>query len=133
MVKDQLEDFKSSNFIPEPLTGFEQIMDFQIDRYQSSIDWIDQYGHAVISNGPFYLEGYSPDSRSITIKSFDSSGYPLEQGIWKEGLLAFDAVLRSRESGIDVEVQAAVDAMGDVLVTSFDFNKKEYEFSKGGY
>ena len=84
MVKDQLEDFKSSNFIPEPLTGFEQIMDFQIDRYQSSIDWIDQYGHAVISNGPFYLEGYSPDSRSITIKSFDSSGYPLEQGIWKE-------------------------------------------------
>ena len=29
--------------------------------------------------------------------------------------------------------QAAVDAMGDVLVTNFDFNKKEYEFSKGGY
>ena len=37
--------------------------------------------------------------------------YLLEQGIWKEGLLAFDAVLRSRESGIDVEVQAAVDAI----------------------
>ena len=29
--------------------------------------------------------------------------------------------------------QAAVDAMGDVLVTKFDFNKKEYEFTKGGY
>ena len=30
-------------------------------------------------------------------------------------------------------VQAAVDAMGEILVTTFDFNKKEYEFAKGGY
>ena len=82
MIQSQLEDFKSSNFIPDALTDFQQITDFQIDRYQSSIDWINQHGHAVISNGPFYLEGYSPDSRSITIKSFDSSGYPLQQGIW---------------------------------------------------
>ena len=82
MIQSQLEDFKSSNFIPDALTDFQQITDFQIDRYQSSIDWIDQHEHAVISNGPFYLEGYSPDSRSITIKSFDSSGYPLQQGIW---------------------------------------------------
>ena len=84
MIQSQLEDFKSSNFIPATLTDFEQITDFHIDRYQSSIDWIDQHEHAVISNGPFYLEGYSPDSRSITIKSFDSSGYPLQQGIWND-------------------------------------------------
>ena len=82
MIQSQLEDFKSSNFIPDALTNFQQITDFQIDRYQSSIDWINQHEHAIISNGPFYLEGYSPDSRSITIKSFDSSGYPLQQGIW---------------------------------------------------
>ena len=30
-------------------------------------------------------------------------------------------------------VQTAIDAMGEVLVTQFDFNKKEYEFVKGGY
>ena len=30
-------------------------------------------------------------------------------------------------------VQAAVDAMGEILVTKFDFNKKEYGFAKGGY
>ena len=84
MIQEQLEDFKSSNFVPESLTGFEQITDFHTSRYQSSMDWISQYGHAVISNGPFYLQGYSPDSRSITIKSFDSSGYPLTQGIWKD-------------------------------------------------
>ena len=84
MIQSQLEDFKSSNFIPDSLTGFEQISDFDTSRYQSSVNWIDRYGHAVISNGPFYLQGYSPDSRSITIKSFDSSGYPLQQGIWND-------------------------------------------------
>jgi len=84
MIQDQLEDFKSSNTIPESLTGFEQIPDFHTDRYQSSINWISQHGHAIISNGPFYLQGYSPDSRSITIKAFDSSGYPLTQGIWQD-------------------------------------------------
>ena len=84
MIQSQLEDFKSSNFIPDSLTGFEQISDFDTSRYQSSVNWIDRYGHAVISNGPFYLQGYSPDSRSITIKSFDSSGYPLTQGMWKD-------------------------------------------------
>ena len=56
MIQSQLEDFKSSNFIPDALTDSQQITDFQIDRYQSSIDWINQYEHAVISNGPFYLE-----------------------------------------------------------------------------
>ena len=38
----------------------------------------------MISNGPFYLERYSPDSRSIIVKSFDSAEYPLRQGIWNE-------------------------------------------------
>ena len=84
IVQDQLENFKSSQFVPDALSQFEQISDFHTSRYQSSINWIDKYEHAVISNGPFYLEGYSPDSRSITIKSFDSIGYPLTQGVWKE-------------------------------------------------
>jgi len=88
MIQQQLQDFKSSEFIPESLTGFKQILDFQTPRYQSSIDWIAQYEHAVISNGPFYLHGYSPDSRTITIKSFDSPGYPLPQGIWNDFELA---------------------------------------------
>ena len=84
LVQNQLEEFRSSKFIPDALTEFNQISDFHTSRYQSSIDWVEKYGHAVISNGPFYLQGYSPDSRSITIKSFDSIEYPLTQGVWKE-------------------------------------------------
>jgi|TARA_B100001750_G_scaffold45059_1_gene33314 peptide/nickel transport system substrate-binding protein len=82
MVQDQLQNFKSSEHIPDALSQFEQFPN-SYSRYQSSIDWIEKYEHAVISNGPFYLEGYSPDSRTIIIKSFDSEGYPLMQGEWQ--------------------------------------------------
>ncbi|WOV92547.1 MAG: ABC transporter substrate-binding protein [Candidatus Nitrosoabyssus spongiisocia] len=43
-------------------------------RYDSSIKWIDGNNHAVISNGPFQLESYRPESRTITVKavSYDS-------------------------------------------------------------
>ena len=84
LIQNQLQNFKSTEFIPKSLSEFDQISNFQINRYESSIDWIEEYEHAVISNGPFYLEGYSPDSRSITVKSFESTDYPLAQGIWTE-------------------------------------------------
>ena len=35
-------------------------------------------------NGPFYLDRYSPDSRTIVIKSFDYGNYIFEQGKWEE-------------------------------------------------
>ena len=38
----------------------------------------------MISNGPFYLDRYSPDSRMIVIKSFDYGNYLFEQGKWKQ-------------------------------------------------
>jgi len=49
-------------------------------RYDAAIERIDENGHAVISNGPFYLDNYSPESRTITINSFDSTGYPFDAG-----------------------------------------------------
>jgi len=98
LVQNQLESFKSSNFIPESISEFNQISDYQISRYQASVDWIDKYEHAVISNGPFYLDGYSPDSRSITIKSFDSIEYPLTQGIWNK----FEQVEFPKVESVDI-------------------------------
>ena len=62
------------------------------------MDWIDKYEHAIISNGPFYLDGYSPDSRSITIKSFDSIEYPLTQGIWNK----FEQVEFPKVESVDI-------------------------------
>jgi len=83
-VKIQLEKFKEIGFVPYSLIQFNLENDFQNERYDSSLRWIDEKNHAVISNGPFYLDRYSPDSRMIVIKSFDYGDYLFEQGKWKK-------------------------------------------------
>ena len=83
-VKMQLYTFEENEHIPNALKQFNPQNGFQNIRYDSSQEWIDENNHAVISNGPFYLDRYSPDSRTIVIKSFDYGNYVFEQGKWKE-------------------------------------------------
>jgi len=83
-VKMQLNDFKEKEFVPNSLVQFNSQRDFQNTRYESSLQWIDENNHAVISNGPFYLDRYSPDSRMIVIKSFDYGDYLFEKGKWNQ-------------------------------------------------
>ena len=84
IILDYLEEFKNSGFIPPSLRSLE-INNSYIDlRYDSSIKWIKENDHAVISNGPFYLDNYSPEARTITIKAFSDPSYPFKAGHWKE-------------------------------------------------
>jgi len=84
MIKEQLVEFKEIKYIPSSLKNSEHDWQYFEQRYDAAIEWIDENGHAVISNGPFYLDNYSPESRTITINSFDSAGYPFDAGKWKE-------------------------------------------------
>ncbi len=84
VVKQYLTEFKESGYIPTPLEDSQYDWDYFEGRYDAAIMWIEQNNHSVISNGPFYLDNYSPDSRTITIKSFDSDGYPFAPGKWEE-------------------------------------------------
>nr|AIF21825.1 solute binding protein-like protein (ABC.PE.S) [uncultured marine thaumarchaeote SAT1000_06_B02] len=84
MIREHLAEFKESRYIPPSLQNSQHEWKYFEERYNAAIKWIDQNEHAVISNGPFYLDNYSPESRTITIKSFDSIGYPFEAGKWKK-------------------------------------------------
>ena len=84
IIKEQLVEFKESRYIPPSLRDSEHDWQYFEERYDAAIKWIDENRHAVISNGPFYLDNYSPESRTITIKSFDSTGYPFDAGKWEE-------------------------------------------------
>jgi peptide/nickel transport system substrate-binding protein len=84
MMKSNLEEFKQTKFIPAALEQFESAPQYYDSRYDSSISWIKQKNHAIISNGPFYLDNYSPEARTITTRAFDDPTYPFEAGHWKE-------------------------------------------------
>ncbi|MGI0010822.1 MAG: ABC transporter substrate-binding protein, partial [Nitrosopumilaceae archaeon] len=84
MIKSNLEEFKQTKFVPAALVSSESDSTYYDSRYDSTISWIEQKNHAIISNGPFYLEAYSPEARTITTRAFDDPTYPFGVGHWKE-------------------------------------------------
>jgi peptide/nickel transport system substrate-binding protein len=84
IIKENLQEYKNKEFIPNSLKHSENTQAYYENRYDSSIKWIEENNHAVISNGPFYLETYSPESRTITVKAFEDESYPFKIGKWSE-------------------------------------------------
>lgn len=82
IIKEYLKEFKKSSHIPQSFKENNQSLEYYQSRYDSSINWIDDKQHAVISNGPFYLESYSPESRTIKVTAFDDDSYPFKKGEW---------------------------------------------------
>ena len=103
IIREHLAEFKKLRYIPPSLQNTEHDWQYFEGRYDAAIKWIDQNEHAVISNGPFYLDNYSPESRTITIKSFDSTGYPFDAGKWEK----FEQIKFPKIT--DVEVSDVVD------------------------
>jgi peptide/nickel transport system substrate-binding protein len=84
MIKEYLQIYKDNKFIPKSLKQNENTSQYYENRYDSSIKWIEKNNHAVISNGPFYLQSYAPESRTITVKTFEDESYPFKIGKWSE-------------------------------------------------
>ena len=84
IIKEYLQEYKDSKFIPNSLKENTNEQKYYESRYESSIVWIEKNNHAVISNGPFYLESYIPESRTIIVKAFEDDSYPFKIGKWSE-------------------------------------------------
>jgi peptide/nickel transport system substrate-binding protein len=129
IIRQYLVDFKDSRFVPPALASFDLPQSYFDSRYDASIKWIDKYNHAVISNGPFYLKSYSPESRTITIEAFDDDSYPFEAGHWQE----FEKIKFPKIVQVDIP---DVIKKGDILeipIFTQDASKIDYFFtnSKG--
>ncbi|MDE1841257.1 MAG: ABC transporter substrate-binding protein, partial [Thaumarchaeota archaeon] len=108
IIKANLDEFAKENSIP-PALAFVNDSKYFKSRYDASSSWIAEHGHAVISNGPYYLDNYAPDARTITIKAFDDPTYPFAAGYWKK----FEQVNVPQILGISVPTSVSV---GSTLV-----------------
>ena len=82
VIQSYLDEFKKERYIPPPLKEFELNFKYFDNRYTASSEWITKNNHAVISNGPFYLNAYSPESRTISVSAFEDESYPFKAGHW---------------------------------------------------
>ncbi|HYX71514.1 MAG TPA: hypothetical protein VE732_01980, partial [Nitrososphaera sp.] len=81
MIKAELQKMKSEQFVPPALKGKVTVQE-AINRYDASISWIENHGHAIISNGPFYLDNFNVAGGTVTITAFRDPSYPFEVGHW---------------------------------------------------
>ena len=82
IIQNYLDEFKKEKFVPAPLKQLESDLQYFENRYSASSEWITKNNHAVISNGPFYLDSYSPESRTISVSAFEDESYPFKAGHW---------------------------------------------------
>lgn len=79
MIKAELVKMINEKFIPNPLKEIVSL-DYAIERYNASINWIDDHGNAVIGNGPYYLSEFNPSGGVVTLNAFRDNSYPIKIG-----------------------------------------------------
>jgi peptide/nickel transport system substrate-binding protein len=132
LVKEELQKMKSEQFVPAALKGVVTVQD-AIRRYDASINWINNHGHAIISNGAFYLDSFNPAGGTITIKAFRDSSYPFEMGHWSQyetprlaGITNVDVprvVSMGQPTSLMVNVEVAGQPSSNATVNYFVSNK----------
>ena len=83
-------------------------------RYQAAHDWFDQYGHLVISNGPFFLARYDPPAQFAELDAFRDPTYPFTARDFDLGpspTLSIDPI-EGATAGIGQEVSIPVTVQG---------------------
>ena len=84
IIQNYIKEFKENTTIPLALNSNQEKPDYFVERYDASIAWIEENNHSVISNGPYVLEGYSPESRTISVNAFSDNSYPYAKGDWSK-------------------------------------------------
>ncbi|MFQ6025801.1 MAG: ABC transporter substrate-binding protein, partial [Nitrosopumilaceae archaeon] len=125
LVKSYLLEFKETKFVPLPLENFRHDSKYYESRYDSSISWIEEYSHAIISNGPFFLERYSPESRTITIRAFDDDSYPFEAGHWAE----FEDVKAAKIVSVEAPRVITKGSLLEIPISVSDSSNLKYYFT----
>lgn len=97
MIKEELQKMKNEQFVPPALIDVITVQD-AIERYDAGISWIENHGHAIISNGAYYLDNFNIAGGTITINAFRDFSYPFEVGHWTQ----YETPLLAEISSIDV-------------------------------
>ncbi len=124
LVQRTLRQFLRQRFVPpgvfEPGRRSLVTPEEAARRYQAALDWMDRYGHLVISNGPFMLVRYDPPAQFAELRAFRDPSYPFHAGEFRFGeppQLRIESVRASRISpGAAAQVEVRVQGPGTLGV-----------------
>jgi peptide/nickel transport system substrate-binding protein len=89
LVADALREMQQENFLPEGYFTVNGQKFFTPEeaqaRYEAALKWFEEYGHLVISQGPYQLVKYDPEAQFAELKAFRHETYPFKPGDWYFG------------------------------------------------
>ncbi len=127
-VKNVLRDFVDDGYLPlEPLTlngGLLVSEEEALARYRAVIDWFDEYGLMVISNGPFKLVRFDSAAQFAELEAFRDPSYPFKPGDWFFGSspslevksVDTSAISPGEDSAINIEISGPGELGVDYLL-----------------
>ena len=115
-IKAKLIEMRDGSYIPK---GVEEwlTVDHAIERYSAAINFIDSYGHAYISNGPFYISKIDTKANYIELTAFRD--YHYEMKYWIDKL----SMTMTKIEDVDMPSIAKKneDLLIDIIVSSYDY------------
>jgi peptide/nickel transport system substrate-binding protein len=84
-IKEKLIQMRDSKYIPAYLKGTDWMNEQKaLERYNASIKFIETYGHAYVSNGPYYIAKIEGESfvELRTIRELPNYDYPFTADYW---------------------------------------------------
>ncbi|MDP6141983.1 MAG: ABC transporter substrate-binding protein [Dehalococcoidales bacterium] len=128
LVRNALREFGDDSYLPlESLTiNGESLVSEQeaLARYQAAIDWFNEHGLMVISNGPFQLVRFDAAAQFAELKAFRDPTYPFKPGDWFFGssealeIKSIDtsAISPGQDATVSIEVSGPGELSADYLL-----------------
>ena len=118
IIEEYLQMLGDSGAPPAALMEYDTDFD---TRYHEALKWIGDTGHAAIGNGPYVLDGYSPESRTMTLVRNQDESYPFASDRWS----VFEDVSLPQITRIDAP-QTADGGPFDVSISAQDATSIKY-------
>lgn len=121
-IRFQLKRFIADKHIPLPLAGIISLED-ALQRYQTSIDFIDKHNHAYISNGPFFVDSIDFTGTVAAAKAVRT--YPYDSWQWHLSFSQKKTLIQSITAPQTVEKTS--DAVYDIKVLQCTYPETDYK------
>lgn len=121
-IKAKLQDMVAKKHVPVALKAY-TTADQAVARYNAAIKFIDTYGHAMISQGPFYISKISTQTNSVELTAFRD--YVYKSDYWPKAFRTTITKIENvnipatatRKADLKVDVTASTYVYPDVATT----------------
>lgn len=94
-----------------------------VENYEAIIEWIDEKGHAVIGNGPYYVSNITDDY--MELDAFRHEKYPFEKGEWEEVYKSSWMRINNFEMPDYVTTMDDIDIEADISLVEFPTDRTQ--------